>query len=104
LDLEVYVRERRAEQGRAILYRVAGVPSADGRVLVQQFEGERFWRVPGGRVEPGEATEEALAREMGYRIGTLRVSNMGRTVHERLGFETYCHAAATRMEPRCYWL
>jgi len=30
------------------------------------------------------------AREMGYRIGTLRASDMGQPVYERLGFETFC--------------
>ena len=36
------------------LYRVAGIAAIKGRVLVQQFEGETFWCLPGGRVEMGE--------------------------------------------------
>ena len=40
----------------------------------------------------GALTTRALldAAEMGYRIGTLRASDMGQAVYERLGFETYC--------------
>jgi hypothetical protein len=30
------------------------------------------------------------AREMGFRIGTLRASDMGQLVYERLGFEKFC--------------
>ena len=40
----------------------------------------------------GALTSRALldAREMGFRIGTLRASDMGQPVYERLGFEEYC--------------
>ena len=51
------------------LYRAAGVATIDGRVLVQQFEDETFWRLPGGRVEMGEPAEEALLREMQEELG-----------------------------------
>jgi 8-oxo-dGTP pyrophosphatase MutT (NUDIX family) len=49
---------------RRFLYRAAGVAVIGGRVLVQQFEDETFWCMPGGRVEMGEPAEEALLREM----------------------------------------
>jgi 8-oxo-dGTP pyrophosphatase MutT (NUDIX family) len=41
-------------EGERFLYRVAGIAAIDGRALVRQFEGERFWCLPGGRVEMGE--------------------------------------------------
>jgi 8-oxo-dGTP pyrophosphatase MutT (NUDIX family) len=49
---------------RRFLFRAGAVAVIDGRVLVQQFENETFWCLPGGRVEMGEPAEEALAREM----------------------------------------
>lgn len=45
-------------------FRVAGLALAGGRALVHRAEWEGFWTLPGGRVEPGEATPSALAREM----------------------------------------
>ena len=56
--------------GERFMYRVAGVATTNGRVLVQQFEGEDdFYVVPGGRVEMREPAEEALAREMPEGLG-----------------------------------
>ncbi|HWQ56480.1 MAG TPA: (deoxy)nucleoside triphosphate pyrophosphohydrolase [Bryobacteraceae bacterium] len=47
---------------------VAGVIERDGRVLVcrrrPQDAHPRKWEFPGGKVEPGEAPWEALAREL----------------------------------------
>ena len=45
----------------------------DGRVLLQQRRhGKRhggLWEFPGGKVEPGEAPEQALVREIGEELG-----------------------------------
>ena len=46
---------------------------ADGRVLVQRRPIGKplagLWEFPGGRVEPGELPEAALARELGEELG-----------------------------------
>ncbi|MEO7074634.1 MAG: NUDIX hydrolase [Ktedonobacterales bacterium] len=45
-------------------YRVAGVAIADGCVLLQCADFEDFWALPGGRVEFGESSAQALRREL----------------------------------------
>lgn len=44
--------------------RAAAVVVRDGAVLLQRAEGDAFWALPGGRVEPGEVAADAVAREM----------------------------------------
>ena len=47
---------------------VAGVLERDGQVLIcQRKHGTRHglrWEFPGGKMEPGETPEQALAREL----------------------------------------
>lgn len=47
---------------------VAAVIERDGRVLIAQRKPEGFhplkWEFPGGKVEPGEAPEQAVLREL----------------------------------------
>lgn len=44
--------------------RTAGVAIRDGRVLLQRVADQAFWFTPGGRIEVGETSAEALMREM----------------------------------------
>lgn len=46
------------------LCRAAGVVFQDGRVLLEKVETLDFWTLPGGQVELGETSEDALRREM----------------------------------------
>jgi 8-oxo-dGTP pyrophosphatase MutT (NUDIX family) len=45
-------------------YRVAGIALRDQHVLLNRFEGQDYWFLPGGRVELGETSIEGLRREM----------------------------------------
>jgi 8-oxo-dGTP diphosphatase len=51
---------------------VAAVIEQDGRYLITQRRSTGLlpdlWEFPGGKVEPGEADDEALAREMRERL------------------------------------
>ena len=49
-------------------YRVAGIALHDNRVLLNRTEDQDFWFLPGGRVEAGESSAEALKREMQEEI------------------------------------
>lgn len=52
---------------------VAALVERDGRYLITQRRENAvlplLWDFPGGRVEPGESDEAALAREVGERLG-----------------------------------
>ena len=45
-------------------FRAAAVIVHDDAVLLHRAEGDAFWSLPGGRVEPGETGAEAVVREM----------------------------------------
>ena len=52
---------------------VAGVVRRDGQVMLCQRRPEVHnglkWEFPGGKIEPGESPEEALARELREELG-----------------------------------
>lgn len=50
-------------------YRVVAVCIHDGHVLLHREETGDFWTLPGGRCEFGEASDEALRREMMEELG-----------------------------------
>jgi 8-oxo-dGTP diphosphatase len=69
-------------------YRVAAgiLRNASGDVLLAQRpdRGElaNLWEFPGGKLEPGESVEQALARELHEELGiTVRAARPFRTVH-----------------------
>lgn len=56
-----------------MLVAAAALVGADGRVLVQRRPPGKamagLWEFPGGKVEPGEAPDAALARELAEELG-----------------------------------
>jgi ADP-ribose pyrophosphatase YjhB (NUDIX family) len=50
-------------------YRVAGVATHEGRVLLHRAEIDESWSLPGGRTRLFEAAQDALRREMREEIG-----------------------------------
>lgn len=66
---------------------VAGVVLRRGRLLACQRSASQFppnaWEFPGGKVEPGESDEAALARELAEELGIRVVvgGHVGTNVH-----------------------
>ncbi|HMK89150.1 MAG TPA: (deoxy)nucleoside triphosphate pyrophosphohydrolase [Methylocystis sp.] len=58
---------------RVLLVVAAALVDADGRVLVaQRPQGKALaglWEFPGGKIDPGERPEQALARELAEELG-----------------------------------
>jgi len=65
------------EPGPTIRVVAAVLHAADGRVLITQRPAGKsyagLWEFPGGKVEPGEAAEAALRRELHEELG-IRVT------------------------------
>jgi len=55
--------------GRRFRVRAAGVAIRDGRVLVCRAEHDNYWLLPGGGVDPHEASDCAVVREFREEIG-----------------------------------
>lgn len=50
--------------GHLFQVRAAAVFDHEGHVLLHRVEGDGFWALPGGRVEPGEEAHATVIREM----------------------------------------
>lgn len=56
---------------RRMRLRAAAVIERAGQVLLHRAEGDAFWALPGGGIEPGESAGEALVREMQEELGLV---------------------------------
>lgn len=55
--------------GTRFQLRAAAVVRLDGCILLHRLEGDAFWCLPGGRVEPGEDGLATVVREMKEEVG-----------------------------------
>jgi 8-oxo-dGTP diphosphatase len=78
--------------GKKTLRVVAAVVERDGKYLITQRREHAvlplLWEFPGGRVEPGEADEDALKRELRERLDAEAVigGKLGEKIHEYDGY------------------
>jgi 8-oxo-dGTP diphosphatase len=72
-DASGMAAEHDVNEGRSLVVIVAAVMLVDGRVLAcersEPPETAGWWEFPGGKVEPGETEEAALARECAEELG-----------------------------------
>ena len=54
--------------GHRFQLRAAAVVVHDGFILLHRLEGDAYWALPGGRVEPGEDAASTLVREMAEEL------------------------------------
>jgi 8-oxo-dGTP diphosphatase len=87
----IVTKETRARK----LVVAALVRAGDGRVLLTQRRADQpmplLWELPGGKVEPGEAPVDALAREIREELGcAARVGRIDEVVfHAYAEFDLY---------------
>jgi len=55
-------------EGYRFQFRAAAVVVHEGFVLLHRGESDEFWALPGGRVEPGEASSSTIRREMAEEL------------------------------------
>ena len=71
---------------------VGAMIERDGRYLITQRPPKAtlplLWEFPGGRVEPGETDQEALARELREEMG-IEVEVGERCIHVEHAYEAY---------------
>jgi 8-oxo-dGTP diphosphatase len=89
---------------------VAGLVTADGKVLVTQRRADQSlplkWEFPGGKIESGEGPVEALARELREEIGVeVEVGRVWEVLfHAYESFDLLMlvyHCVVASGEPRC---
>jgi 8-oxo-dGTP diphosphatase len=72
---ELIMRGGKVQKANVTWVVAAALINADGQVLVQKRAADRsmagLWEFPGGKVEPNERPEAALARELDEELGIV---------------------------------
>lgn len=79
--------------GGRFRFRAAAVAMRDGHVLVHRAQWDEHWSLPGGRVELGEESATALAREIEEELGVSGAVGPLRFIMENLFVDNQqrCH-------------
>ena len=84
---------------------VAAVVEQEGKYLITQRRETAvlplLWEFPGGKVEEGEGDEDALARELGERLGAVATveRKIGEQWHSYVGYDVCLVLYATTLDP-----
>ena len=74
------------------IHKSAGVLLQQGKFLIARSKGKGYFIAPGGKVEPGETTAEALCRELNEELGITVIPN------DLLEFGTFFAPAAGQQD------
>lgn len=77
------------QQIKAAQSRSCAILQRNGHVLLTRGVADDFWALPGGRLDPGEMSDEALVRELGEEIGVtgVRVRRLVWVVENRFAYQ-----------------
>jgi ADP-ribose pyrophosphatase YjhB (NUDIX family) len=64
----------------------------DDHVLLSRGDNENFWTLPGGHIEPGEMSDQALLREVAEELGVanIRLDRLIWIVENRFIYQAQC--------------
>lgn len=87
-----------ARPGPALRFVAAALIVRDGEVLIGQRRADQpmalLWEFPGGKIEPGESAQQALARELSEELG-IQAEIGARVTHIR---HNYRHGGAVDLQ------
>ena len=77
-----------APAARSAQARACAILQREGHVLLHRGVNDAFWALPGGRLDPGEMSDEALVREMKEELGVdgLRIRRLVFVIENRFAY------------------